>query len=52
VSVNRVVGVFWIAEQLYPDIYDYDLPARVKAFYSLFYGADLTDGQISALIDP
>ena len=49
VSVNRVMGLVWAAETLYPDVYDYDINACAKEFYSMFYGCDLTDEQIEAI---
>ncbi|MBE0601889.1 MAG: ABC transporter substrate-binding protein, partial [Firmicutes bacterium] len=50
VSVNRIIGLCWAAETLYPDVYGYDLAAYTKEFYSLFYGADLTDEAVEALL--
>jgi len=50
VSVNRIIGICWIAETIYPDVYEYDLNQCAKDFYSLFYSCDLTDKQISSLL--
>ncbi len=49
-SVNRVIGVKWMANLLYPDIYDYDITEETKAFYKLFYHCDLTDEEASTLL--
>ncbi|GAA1162515.1 hypothetical protein [Ornithinicoccus hortensis] len=40
-SVNQLLGALWVAESLYPDAYDIDLPAEVVSFYQTFYGVDL-----------
>ena len=50
VSVNRLIGLCWAAETLYPDVYAYDLKAYAQQFYSLFYGYTLTDDEAGALI--
>lgn len=50
VSVNRIIGLCWAAETLYPDVYDYDLAAFTREFYSLFYATELTDEAVAALL--
>ena len=42
-SVNRILGIQWIANTLYPEAYDVDMVEVTKEFYSLFYHADVTD---------
>ncbi|MEG0392138.1 MAG: ABC transporter substrate-binding protein [Anaerovoracaceae bacterium] len=49
-SVNRMIGMKWLATTLYPDQYKIDLKKEVKEFYTLFYHIDLTDGQLNALL--
>lgn len=49
-SVNRVIGVMWLAHQLYPDRYEGDFKADLKEFYSLFYHVDLDDSKIDAVL--
>lgn len=46
---NRVIGLRWLAQLLYPDYYDYDIDAEVRDFYSLFYHTQLTDAQLEEL---
>jgi iron complex transport system substrate-binding protein len=49
-SVSRILGVRWLGNLLYPDLYKYDMRAEVKQFYRLFYQMDLTDEQIQTLM--
>lgn len=49
-SVNRIIGVKWLGNLLYPDVFNYDMRAETKTFYKLFYGCDVTDAQITALL--
>lgn len=51
-SVNRLIGLRWLAGRLYPDLIAQDLDAETRAFYHLFYGVDLNDGQLAALLRP
>ena len=48
---NRVIGLFWLADILYPDVFDDDLRARVAEFYRLFYHREPTPAQLDALLD-
>lgn len=49
-SVNRLIGMKWLAHSLYPDHATGDLRADVAAFYALFYGVTLTDADLTALL--
>ena len=50
-TVNRLIGLVWLAEELYPDVYDYDLTAEVTGFFKLFYGVDVTEEEINAMFN-
>lgn len=50
-SVGRILGIPWIGNLLYPELYDFDMEAKVKEFYKLFYHFDLTETQLQALIE-
>lgn len=41
-SVQRYLGMIWLADLLYPDAVDYDLQEEVTEYYKLFYHCDLT----------
>jgi iron complex transport system substrate-binding protein len=49
-SVNRLLGVQWLAKLLYPDIFVEPLAPRVKDFHRRFYHREPTDAQVMALL--
>lgn len=49
-SANRIIGVMWLAELLYPNYYNFDIIQETKDFYRLFYRIELTDEQIDKLL--
>ncbi len=48
-SVNRYIGIIWLAEILYPDQFDWDLKTEIVRFYDLFYHCELTDEMYNEL---
>ncbi len=51
-GVNRAIGLYWLSNLLYPDLYQEDLRTNAQGFYQLYYGVQLTDRQLEALIRP
>ena len=49
-SVQRFLGMLWMAKLLYPDAADYDLREEVTTYYKLFYHCELTAEQYEALV--
>lgn len=49
-SINRIIGIKWLGNLLYPDVYQYDMNNETKEFYSLFYHCDITDEQVTKLL--
>lgn len=49
-SVQRYLGMMWMAKLLYPDAADYDLYEEVARYYDLFYHCELTQDQYDALV--
>jgi len=49
-SVNRMIGLYWLAALFYPDQYQEDLRTNIREFYEKFYRAKLTDRQLEALV--
>jgi iron complex transport system substrate-binding protein len=47
---NRIIGVRWLANVLYPDIFTYDIKAEMKDYYARFYHYDLTDQEVESLL--
>ena len=49
-SCNRVLGLLWTAQLLYPDKTDFDLKEEVQEYYKLFYQYDLSDSEYEKLV--
>lgn len=49
-SVNRIIGIKWLGNLLYPAIFKYDMITEAKAFYKLFWHYNLTEEEAAALI--
>ncbi len=49
-SLNRLLGLQWLAGLFFPDRYKVDIRGETKNFYKLFYGVELTDPQLDRLI--
>ena len=49
-SVNRIIGMKWLGNLLYPEVFDYDMIAETKEFYELFYHCNVSDDQIKDLL--
>ena len=50
-SVNRVLGVWWLGQLVYPELYDdYDMIDVAREFYRLFWNYDLTEAEAEALL--
>jgi len=51
-GVNRMVGLYWLSDLFYPNVLEEDLPTNVRDFYQTYYGVQLTDRRLEALIRP
>jgi iron complex transport system substrate-binding protein len=51
-GVNRAIGLYWLSNLFYPDLYQEDLRTNAREFYQLYYGVALSDAQLEALIRP
>jgi iron complex transport system substrate-binding protein len=49
-SVNRVIGLKWLAGLFYPDRFPENFRETTRTFYRLFYHVDLTEPQLDTLI--
>jgi iron complex transport system substrate-binding protein len=49
-SVNRVIGIRWLAKTFYPDRFAFDLKTETRRFYKLFYHRDLSEAELNALL--
>jgi iron complex transport system substrate-binding protein len=50
-SVQRCLGMMWMANLLYPEAAQYDLHEEVSEYFRLFYHCDLSEAQYRALIE-
>ena len=41
-SMNMILGVWWLGNLLYPEVYDYDMTAKAQEIYKTFWNYDLT----------
>jgi len=49
-GANRLIGLVWLADILYPDTFHHDLAREVKRFYALFYHQEPSDAQVERLL--
>ena len=48
-SVQRILGMLWMAKLLYPEAADYDLYTEVAEYFKLFYHCDLSESDYHEL---
>jgi iron complex transport system substrate-binding protein len=49
-SVNRLIGLWWLAKVFYPPTFPEDLHALTREFYAMHYHVQLTDSQIERVL--
>ena len=49
-SVQRMLGMMWMAKILYPEAADYDLYTEVAEYFQLFYHTTLSEDAYNALV--
>ncbi len=49
-SINRIIGVRWLANVLYPEVFQYDIKTEMKGYYAMFYHYDLSDQEVEAML--
>ncbi|MBR0694645.1 iron ABC transporter substrate-binding protein [Bradyrhizobium lablabi] len=49
-SVNRLIGLWWLAKIFYPDHFDEDIRALARDFYSRFYHVTPSDADIDGVL--
>ncbi|WP_439524016.1 iron ABC transporter substrate-binding protein [Marivita sp.] len=50
-SLNRMMGLIWMAGLLYPDKWNGTLREDTRAFYELYYHVDLSDDELERLLE-
>ncbi|MGO9318605.1 MAG: ABC transporter substrate-binding protein [Terracidiphilus sp.] len=49
-SVNRIMGIKWLANLFYPEIFRYDMRQETRRFYETFYHLRLSEAQLDELL--
>lgn len=49
-SMNRIIGIWWLGNLVYPDVYDYDMVAKTQEYFKLFYDYNLTKAEAKELL--
>ena len=49
-TVNRLIGLWWLAKILYPDLFLEDLRALTQEFYARFYHLTPSEAQIDRVL--
>ena len=44
-SVQRLLGILWLGNLLYPDLYDIDMIEETRRFYALFWKREISEGE-------
>lgn len=48
---NRIIGIPWLSELVYPNHFNFDIMKEVKEFYNLFYHVELSDEEVNKLLN-
>ena len=49
-GANRLIGLLWLSEILYPEHFRHDYPKEIARFYRMFYHREPTAAQVAALL--
>lgn len=49
-SINQLIGIYWLADTLYPNYYNIDIKKELKDFYKLFYQIDLSEDDVNKIL--
>lgn len=50
-SMNRIIGLHWLAWVAYPELYKLDIREQLSEFYRLFYSYELTEQEIDTMLE-
>jgi iron complex transport system substrate-binding protein len=49
-SVNRIIGIKWLANMFYPELFQYDMRNETRHFYEKFYHIKVTEAQLDEIL--
>lgn len=50
-SVQRILGILWAGNLVYPELYDYDMVKKTQEYYQLFYDYQLSKKDAEELLE-
>jgi iron complex transport system substrate-binding protein len=50
-TLLRLMGLQWLGDLLYPDLYDLDIATETKSFFKLFFDQELSDQQLEKILE-
>ena len=51
-ATNRIIGIYWLGNLLYPDLYPVDIVEKTIEFYSLYYNNNLSASDAEKILNP
>ena len=48
--MNMILGVWWLGNLIYPEIYDYDMETMTQELYKTLWGYELSSEEVAALL--
>ena len=49
-SMNRVIGIYWLGQLLYPELYQMDIRQQVKDYFQLYLRHELSEDQLKLVL--
>ncbi|MGA3092758.1 MAG: ABC transporter substrate-binding protein [Terriglobales bacterium] len=49
-SVNRIIGIKWLASLFYPEVFPYNMRTETRKFYDKFYHRQVSDAELDQLL--
>jgi len=49
-SIMRILGIQWLTNVLYPEVYNVDINEKIKDFFEKFYSYELSEEEINELL--
>lgn len=49
-SVNRIIGIKWLANLFYPELFRYDMRSETRHFYETFYHLKISEKQLDEIL--
>ena len=50
-ATNRIIGIYWLGNLLYPELYPVDIVEKTIEFYSLYYNYELTESEAERVLN-